>query len=732
MLTEAEILSRTLHRLEIEDIRVVRQLADTLFVRLVQPFHQVRVAREFDFKATLRAAMRTGHLTPTYVRREKTHLKSQLVIAMSMSGIDRCFAVGLIPLLSQLRRYLDFRLYIYTDDMVEAEFSGDGFIANDSDIAWNNVLGPVVFARLADLQLDSQETKLLLIDSLGGGDSQWFSSVGASTLQKVRTAQTAFMGQFNPWQEVRDFLAGDYSKFNEVPRHLMPLNWQDKLARNTSKRWVETPALREYLIHYIFNPRYGKKLHAGYYPKQYERDFSVNVRTLMGAVREKFKDIHVLTPSFSDESREVLDQMKRRNFVDFHHRADSLEGFAQVLINIVYNRDTDRLTTPVIRFANYVESVEGDAEAVSGHSELMRTMRDCFANCDPQLRMPPTVHIFQQRKRGKDYLEDVAVEYRDIGAGEFWLWDRPVKIMEDYDWRIDPMWAHYGKVRKAEYIINFIKQNEVLCLDGRLEVCQRMRKPPKWEGVLGSVTYDKHRTRALTRHVEDSMSLFSEQYWDFFHSLPLRHAVWCTLGKFRHDCLAISASPADEPDKQRATVFHEHAHWAEHAAPPIGVYTNTLLQHLTGEFRMKALVPVGIGEYAAPVRPEFTPWIKDYAGKWYRRHEKSLPNPTEVFSVHAEYFRSAEALVELLEHDMKMVKRIAFIYMGGPIAMLQEMIEVQRRKSLEEIEQKDRKSHSYESRGSKKDASKDAPKYTQSVKPDSPKPSLEERRSFGI
>ena len=74
-----EILDKPLHTLTMSQIRLVRQVADCAFVRLVQPFKQVRVVKEFDYRATVRSAMRTGHMLPTYTRHEKTHPKSHVL-----------------------------------------------------------------------------------------------------------------------------------------------------------------------------------------------------------------------------------------------------------------------------------------------------------------------------------------------------------------------------------------------------------------------------------------------------------------------------------------------------------------------------------------------------------------------------------------------------------------------------------------------------------------------------
>lgn len=717
-----EILDKPLHKLAVGEIRVVRQLADTLFARLVRPFWQNRVEKEFSFKATLRDARRTGHLTPCYVRETKTHPRSNLVIAMSLSGIDRCFAVGLIPLLAQLRRHLSFRLFIYTDDLIEAEFSGDGFLANDCDIAWNNVLGPCVLSRLNDMRFDTQETKILLIDSLGGHDSGWFTAVSQQTLREVQMAQEKFIGDDNPWTTARNYLAGRYDEFDYVPKNVLPLNWEAKVVRNCEERWVGTPALKEYLIRYIFNPKFGQRKHGQYKGIKSQYDY-VDVRKFLSPIKEKFKSVHLLTPAFTDDSQVMLTLLKKHRFVDFHHKADTLEGFAQVLVNIVYGRETDRITTPVIRFSAYKEELQGedDEELASGHSELSRTLKDCFANCDPPAEtLPPTTHLFQRRNRRKNELEDVVVPYCDVALTQFFssdLWGIP-------KWEIDPMWTDYGKVSLAQNILSFVRENFITDESWGLDV--RPRKSNPWDKIKNRVEYEDHHTRALRTHVDDALDLFAETYQEWFERLPLRHVVWCSVGKFRYDVMAISAAPADDPNSQRGTVFHELMHWAEHVCPPIGVFANNLMQHMTGDFQQHRLISVGVGEYAVPVRPGKVPWITDYAGKWYRRHHHLLPNPSEILTVHVSYFRSPEALVELLEHDPLMVRATAFVLMGGPLALLEQSVISKRREAEEAIEQKGRQSYSYTPKS--RDQGKRKKEETNNTEPQI----FEEDKTFGI
>lgn len=710
-----EILTCTLHTLQSDDVREIRQLADTLFVRLVQPFHQLRIEKKFDFRATLKSAMRTGNLLPTYIRQEKTHPKSQLVIAMSLSGIDRCFAVGLIPLLAQLRKYLDFQLYIYTDDLVKAEFSEDGFIANDCDISWNNVLAPAVFARLKNIPLDPQETKLLLIDSLGGKDSEWYESVYYGVLDRCRAAQAEFFGPNSTWTVARRYLDGKYHLFDTIPIWRLPANWEKKLLRNTSERWLETPALREYLIRYIFNPRYGEKKH-GTYVEEYE------LKNYFSVVKERFKSVHLLTPSFSEDSKRHLEMLKANDFVDFHHRANSLEGFAQTLLNIVYGRETDRLTIPKIKFVSYIDDEESGEED-TGHSELTKTFKDCFAKCDPTDCIPETEHKFVKRERGTLNTVARSVPFRDISFLSFFgsnLFD---------SWVLDPLWTKHAKLLRTKEILKFIKTHQMeLCGNS---VIYTERKDINWDSLKSRVEYKFHGSRALKEHCDDSLDLYSTKYREWFEKLPLRHVVWCTLGKFRPDVLAISACPSDSLETQRATIFHEHAHWAEHVCPPIGVFTNSMLTMLVREFDEKKVVPVGIGEYAMPVtNPGYKPWIVPYAGKWYRREHKDLPNPTEVLSVHAEYFHCPESLMVLLEHDHWIAKMIAFVFMGGPLVLLQKLVEHSERNALADIEQQQYKASSYEPRrrGGRRKKRETPSEGEPQIFTEPP----EERRGFGI
>lgn len=735
-LTDYDLLSKPLHTLQVEELQEVRHIADSMFARLTRPFRQSRVEWEFDFDATLRdAAQNGGNLLPTYTRQVKTHPKSSLVIAMSLSGIDRCYAVGLIPLLSELKKFLNFKLFIYTDTLVQAQFTEDGYLANDCDLAWNNVIAPVVFAQLADMDFDRQETKLLLIDSLGGGDSEWYSGWCVDISHKARIAQREFTGNCS-WTDARGWLNGRYDKFAEMPDEYLPYQWQEKVDRNISKRWVNTPALREYLIRYIFNPDFGNVKH-GCYDVMKQTKSWVNVTNVFAGVKEKFKSVHLLTPIYTQTTQHMFKtHFRQYGLVDFHHQADTLEGFGKMLINIVYGRETNRLTTSQIRFGKYDgKGMGGDEEdgftedEVSGHSELTKTFKDCFIDC-PDVEHPlpsPTTHTFvKMNLRRTDYHEE-QIPYDEIDLDLYWRWG---SILNKFpDWKIDASWSYYSKLAEANKVLDFIRGKFFAPAISEYDVYikDRIYEPDHNKSDIPEPEYKQFHTRALQKHAEDLLRLFSKVYVPYFIKLPLKSVVWCTLGKFRHDKLAISASPADSDDQKRATVFHEMGHWAEHVCPAIGVFTNNLLRQLTGEVNLQKLVPVGAGEYAAPKKDD--KWIDDYAGKWYRRHHRELPNPTEILTVHLSYFHSPKVLMELLAHDPKMVKMVAFILMGGPVALLEALKDAKTQKALEGIKQRDRRANAIKERKGRPRGGNNRKEEIPNVFDDTPR---EERKSFGI
>lgn len=137
-------------------------------------------------------------------------------------------------------------------------------------------------------------------------------------------------------------------------------------------------------------------------------------------------------------------------------------------------------------------------------------------------------------------------------------------------------------------------------------------------------------------------------------------------------------------------------HHLESTCPPVGVFSNELLRQKGGKFDRKKLVQVGSdGEWGMPVTNGSPDWVKPYAGKWYKRNHSNLPNDTEIISVHSEFFANKEKLAILIKHDPAMVRFMAFVYMGGPVAAMSALQDLKHRKVLDQISQKDRSSTGY-------------------------------------
>ena len=114
--------------------------------------------------------------------------------------------------------------------------------------------------------------------------------------------------------------------------------------------------------------------------------------------------------------------------------------------------------------------------------------------------------------------------------------------------------------------------------------------------------------------------------------------------------------------------------------------------------KLNKSISVGYGEKAIPVQNDSKEWIVPYAGKWYSRRDPYVPNHTEVLTVYGAYFSSKESLVKLMEYDPFMVRFVAFILMGGPVAAMNAMENAKKREALEQLHQRDRAAKGYTSR----------------------------------
>jgi hypothetical protein len=709
----AHILDKQLHTFTTEDIGEIKRLADTIFEPLVRPFRQHRMVEEFSPRRTIQNAMRIGHLMPTYVKRKVEHRKSRLVICMSLSGIDRCSAVSLIPLFGALQQSaLDFRLFIYTDTVIKAEITPDGFLANDWKLAWNNVAAPVVFSQILDMPTDDKEDTLLVIDSLGGGDSLWYDNWTFDDREEVRQNQMKYLAQAGPnsWAtRIRKQLGGDYSKLATLA---LPDKWQQLIDRNCKERWMDTPALKEYMVRWLFNKDFGTIKHGDALIPH------CNAYDLIARLKGKYRSTHLLTPNLIDGSY-LLRAIKARNAFDYHHKTNTVRGFAEVLSNIVHGASvfegpyTKKISYEKVILGKYSEDAddfeETDKNAVAGdHTELVLDKGDCFGKCPRVDEFLPKVDSieFTKRVRGTTDLtkETVAFSQLDVSAmiPNYYEYDSFWKSGIITNVTIENGDSDYTKHTKCQRLLDEVRKYQIVSRQGQFVKMARVPDPKRQRqaGILANIEFEQHNTRMLRQDVSDLLEMISPSYYPYLEALPLKHVVWCTQGLFSQFRMAISCQVKEDRGNKRATVWHEALHWLEAVCPPVGAFTNQVLANkcrlVTAD--LQKLVSVGDGEKAMPVLDGTAAWITPYAGKWYKRLSPKLPNTTEVLTVHGEYFTSKEKLVKLLQHDPLMVRFVAFVLMGGPLAAMENMESLKKREALYQINQHERKSSGYKVR----------------------------------
>jgi len=263
--------------------------------------------------------------------------------------------------------------------------------------------------------------------------------------------------------------------------------------------------------------------------------------------------------------------------------------------------------------------------------------------------------------------------------------------------KIDSGDSKFTQLQACEAFLRAVQENHIVALTNYTTPQITMKARPE-ETIKLSPEFTAHRTRALQECVQEVAQLFAPCYKPYVGATPLANVVWCSVGKFKPEKLSIGVKPDDKKDWKRTT-FHEVGHYFEHISPEVGAFTNHLIRKKVGTIQKQKLVNVMPGEKAMPVQDGSTDWIHIYAGKWYKRDHADLPNPTEILSMHLEYFASPEKLLVLAKHDPFMVRFIAYIIMGGPVAAFKASKEAKLQKALQEIDQRNRPSHGYSYRG---------------------------------
>lgn len=712
MRDDLAILNRQLHVFKVEELTELRRISDVIFEPLMRPFRQKRTIQEFSVKKSIRTAQRIGAFIPSYEKTQREHRKSRLVIAMSLAGIDRCSAVTLVPLFSSLKETaLNFNFYVYTDDLIKAEFTSDGFLANDHQIAWNHVAGPCIMQRLVDLETESQEDILLIIDSLGGGASKWYDYWGSEERSAVREEQDKYLttaGRHSYYNRIRKELAGDFSKIKGVK---LPNEWKKKVSSNTQERWMNTPALEEYMIRWVFHPRFGSVKHGEFYVP-YQSAFEV-VKKLKG----KFKQVHLMTPNNQGSHKYTLERLLKTNVIDYHHQANTIYGFATVLSNIVHGQCpfdgpyTKKVSYEIVKISDYKgdEDHFGEDDIIDdeNHSNLVAAGK-CFDQCPPVIPCHPKTTIVEldKRIRGTSSLSNYQLPFNELSLEDllptnmkfnaFWK----DKILP-YDFEIERGDSDFSRLRKAEEVFDTIRSYHIVYKKGFgyhgliREPRPTVSNAANLDAILKGIDYDNHNTRSLQDFVESFFLILAPAYHNYLTDLALKHVIWCSASKYAQNLRAISVNPKQSLFDRKRSVWHELGHYLESSCPPVGVFSNELLRQKGGAFSRKKLVQLSGNEWAMPVTNGTPDWVKMYAGKWYKRTHQDLPNDTEIISVHSEYFTTKENLAHLIKHDPDIVRFMAFVYMGGPIAAVESLQELKRHEALQEINQRDHKASGY-------------------------------------
>jgi hypothetical protein len=346
-----------------------------------------------------------------------------------------------------------------------------------------------------------------------------------------------------------------------------------------------------------------------------------------------------------------------------------------------------------------------DPESEKDHKELTEATEGCFDKCKEQDPWLPqeTKFKFEKRDTNTNSLKPISVAWNNCGVDD-WIpktyhFDIHHQVIQRTpDLRIKITDSKYTQLEKAEQFLTEVRLYQFLAGEDRSEAQIFEKLRPMAEEVRVTPEYNEHHTKVLKDHVRDCIRLFAPCYIPHIKALPLQNVVWCTDGTFHPKKLSIASPP--KQDQRRKTVYHELGHYLEHICPEVGVFTNHLIRMKVGRLNRKKLINVMPGEVAMPVTDGSFPWIQDYAGKWYPRYHEELPNPTEVLSVYLEYFNSPEDLLILARHDPFMLKFVAFILMGGPIAAFEAAKNASLVKALDQIEQKNRPSRGYKYRSS--------------------------------
>jgi hypothetical protein len=694
-----------------DQINNIGHLAPQVFEPLLRPFRTQRVERQFSMRQTVKGALRTGSLLPRYANTPIPTRSARLVIAMSLSGIDRCYAVALIPLLLKLRNLLDFDIYIYTTDIVKAEISPQGF-TNDYLLDWNHVYGPHVFSKLSNIMASykGEAPELLIIDGGGGQASTWYSE----------WAQTESLASYSEYNKsmgpptiatLRVQLQGDYTQWEHLASD-SAREWIRKRIKTNSKRFVDCPALKPYLLRWLLHPSKVHRTPTDQLPAGYDH-YQLNKAML--SLRQSCQAVHWLQVDGSYSY--ILSKLVSSRSIDYRHAAETLRDFSRVLTNICHHKCTGRISKPNTNIGQF----QAKTESLDSETDDIEEIEWVPTSTKGRLVIPPypttPITAINQRYKGKGGIaKERQVPYAKLqpiwgysSANEFtaalhsliptYLKGIPI------DEAGDPNISNGSRIEIYAELRQRIATRPI-CFTSNVK-----HTAPAWG--YRDIPYTPRTTHPALRLLHTSEVLQTPELFEatddiFMNALqwlntaydeqcqefPLYQLAWQTRGDFSPHHLSITFSPNQAATP---TIYHELGHYIEHISPEVACCCAQFLAERLGE---ESITRKMYGNEIALVNPN-RPWLQEYMGKVYPPVHRQLPPRTELLSMGFEYFRDPLSLCKLITGDRDLFNLMVFILSGGARNSLVAFMEFQEKRSFRPPKQPRSSSRGFRSRTTK-------------------------------
>lgn len=714
-----DLLHQPLATIQERDIHQLQRLAQHAFEPLIRPFREQKRNRVFSFSNTIDHAIRHGMVLPKHTFNTTPTRSAKLVIALSLNGIDRCYAVSLIPLLSQLRRYVDFEIYIYTTQLIPAVIR-DGFFHNDCQLTWNHVYAPRAFVQLwehlnAGVRHHGRERELLIIDSCGGAGSEWYVDDWHGDLESASVRE--YTELMREWSGFRKELDGAYHLWERVATGQTKRRLRQLINKNC-ERFTNCPALGNYLVRWLLNPTVDIKLRPSYLTPNYS-----HLTSALHSMRDVVANVHWMLPG--GRSNYKHRRLIEEGLIDYVHHAEDLSQFGQVIANICHHRCTHKLTREPVTFGLFqaattklqdliIESKKQEtSQAESKSEEKTALVLEAIAVKElPDAPFPVIPETrFTLKGRGKEGDEkEKQVPYANIDPlfhykEETYNRELTHRLESLFSSCFDdipledagnPNLSVFSKLTLIERVLKRIPYIEIFfrttadaitmqarlgdgpnSLDG-LTSCYRLL--PNSEVGDTSRIFEAHTPSFL-----EVSALVHPNYSTWCNAIPLYQLAMQDRGDFSHRAMSLTFHPQLT---EKETVFHEFGHYLEHVCPAVGVTLWKYIYERMSPQEPDSWETVSVGDGEQAYKPKNYPWLELYTGKTYKPAHHELPPPTEVLSMHLQSFANFATLCHLIANDRASFYLTLFVLRAGPLGFMQALKEYKYLRSSPSLRQK--------------------------------------------